>query len=117
MLTIIKLFAPFTPFITEELYQKHFREYEKNKSVHLESWPEKIKIKNDKEDGLKWESLTNVLKFARQKKSEAKKSMKAEIILTIPEKDYDTLSDVLEDLKAVTSAKEIKKGNFDVAFL
>jgi len=31
LLTVIKLMAPITPYITEEIYQKHFRKYEKTK--------------------------------------------------------------------------------------
>jgi len=40
LLTILKLFSPIIPFITEEIYQKLFREYEKDVSIHISSWPE-----------------------------------------------------------------------------
>ena len=38
------------PFITEELYQIYFKKFEKNKSIHLSSWPEKLKITQNKDD-------------------------------------------------------------------
>ncbi len=37
--TQLKLLAPFIPFITEEIYQRLFREWEKEKSIHLQQWP------------------------------------------------------------------------------
>jgi len=39
-LGILKLFAPFFPHITEELYHLHYKRGEHNESVHLSSWPE-----------------------------------------------------------------------------
>jgi hypothetical protein len=43
--------------------------------------------------------------------------MKAEIILTIPKETLKLLEPFLDDLKAVTSSKEIKPGSFNVEFL
>ncbi len=42
LLNIIKLYAPFVPFITEEIYQEYFRQFEKEKSIHLTLLPENI---------------------------------------------------------------------------
>lgn len=39
LLSVIKLFAPFIPHITEEIYQKLFREGEKAASVHISGFP------------------------------------------------------------------------------
>jgi len=38
----LKAFAPFAPFITEELWQEinGWKEYKKENSIHLQSWPE-----------------------------------------------------------------------------
>jgi len=111
LLTILKLIAPIMPFITEEIYQNYFREREKDKSIHLSKWPEYKK--EEKLDNLLL--FYNILGKVRQAKSEAKRSMKAEIILTIEEKDK--LKEMLDDLKAVVNAKEIKQGKFKVEFL
>ena len=43
--------------------------------------------------------------------------MKAEIILTIKKEDKKLLNKVLDDLQAVTCAKEIKEGKFKVEFV
>ncbi|MEM4271879.1 MAG: valine--tRNA ligase, partial [Candidatus Pacearchaeota archaeon] len=117
LLTILKLMAPFTPFITEEIYHTHFKSYEKSKSIHLESWPSEIKVKLGKDDDKIWAKLIEIINFVRQQKSKAQKSMKAEIILTIPKEDQKILSEVLADIKSVCSAKEIREGALSVAFL
>ena len=117
MLAIVKMMAPITPYITEEIYQKHFRNYEKIKSIHLEEWPNKIKVKESKNDEATWNKLIEVLALVRQKKSEAKKSMKAEIILSLPKEGLSLLKEVLQDLRAVSSARKVKEGEFNVEFL
>jgi len=117
LFSIIKLMAPITPFITEELYQNHFRENEKIKSIHICSWPEKLNIKSEKGDEAVWNKLVEIIEKVRKSKSEAKKSMKAEIILTLDKEDKTLLANCLADLTSVTGAKEIRVGNFKVEFL
>ena len=116
-LAILKLMAPITPYITEEIYQTHFKKNEKQKSIHLESWPLAFKIKESKDDEKIWNKLLEIVSYVRFEKSKAQKSMKAEIILTIPKEDQKLISNVVADLKAVCSAKEIKSGNLAVEFL
>ncbi len=41
-LGIIKLFAPFLPHITEEIYQNMYRQTEGDKSIHISNWPTEI---------------------------------------------------------------------------
>jgi len=117
LLALIKLFAPFTPYVTEEIYQEFFKKNENSRSVHLENWPAQIKIKSEKEDDKIWARLLEIISFAREEKSKAKKSVKAEIVLTIPRADKKLLSEVLNDLKAVLSVKELKEGALKVEFL
>ena len=45
-LGILKLFAPFFPHLTEDLYQEYYLKYEKIKSIHLSQWPDEI-IRNE----------------------------------------------------------------------
>jgi len=116
-LIMVKFFAPFMPYISEEIYQKYFSEIENGKSVHLESWPEQIKIVEKEEDDKVWGKLLGIISDVRQKKSEAKKSVKAEIVLSVSKEDYELLSNVLDDLKSVCNAREIRKGKFGVEFV
>ena len=115
-LAILKLMAPITPYITEEIYSQHFKSHEKAKSIHIESWPTEIKIKSQKDDNKIWTKMIEVISHVRQEKSKAQKSMKAEIILTIPKDDQKILKLILEDIKAVTSAKELREGSLGVVF-
>jgi valyl-tRNA synthetase len=116
LLTILKMFAPITPFITEEIYQNHFKKYEKTSSIHISNWPKPIKIKNKKEDDKTWSLLLETITKVRQEKSKAQKSMKSEITLCLPKKDQESLSPIIEDLKAVTNTKQIKTSDFKVEF-
>ncbi|MCX8159105.1 MAG: valine--tRNA ligase [Candidatus Pacearchaeota archaeon] len=116
LLTITKLIAPITPFITEEIYQNYFREYEKRKSIHLESWPNVFNIKEN--DDNTWDKLIEIITKIRQLKSEAKKSVKAEIILHIPNQEIKQLSKkIISDLKSVINAKEIRDAPFKIEFI
>jgi valyl-tRNA synthetase len=112
---ILKLFAPIVPFITEKIYQDNFRKKEKIRSIHICEWPSAEKIKEDKKID-KWKILLDLISQIRQEKSNAKKPMNSEIILTIPKNIYSDLEDVLDDLKSVANAVEIKEGNFKVDF-
>jgi len=126
LLTILKLIAPIIPFITEEIYQKYFKKYEREKSIHLTKWPEFKKIKEKSlvkkyENGelgwYKWDLFIEILSKIRQEKTKNKKPMNAEIILIIGRGRYDDLKEMLEDLKDVSNAKEIKTGEFKVEFI
>ncbi len=117
LLTLIKLFAPIVPFVTEDVYQKHFRKNEKSKSVHISEWPETIDVKKKKTDDEVFEILIGVIEKIRQGKSNSKKAMNSEIVLMIERKDKDKLKDLLDDLKSVANAREIKEGKFNVKFV
>lgn len=115
LLTIIKLLAPIMPFITEEIYQEYFRRNEMIKSIHISEWPKEINKKtSDKSLILFYDLLSNV----RQEKSKNKKAMNSEINLILNEGLMKRFEGMIEDLKNVTNAKEIKEGKqFRVDFV
>ena len=113
LLTILKLIAPIMPFITEEIYQENFKKQEKDKSIHTGKWPEYEKGK-EQEKTEDFDLFIEILGRIRQEKSNNKKAMNAEILLSLDEKDYSRIHEMLEDLKDVTCAKEIKKEKFKV---
>jgi valyl-tRNA synthetase len=117
LLTILKLMAPITPYITEEIYQKHFKKQEKAKSIHITDWPKPFNIKTAKEDNKTWQTLIQTISKVRQEKAIAKKSVKAEISLKLPKQDLQILKPVIKDFQAVTNAKSINPGNFKMDFL
>jgi valyl-tRNA synthetase len=48
-LGILKLFAPFFPHITEEIYQTIYKKYENEISIHISNWPNAIIIDEERE--------------------------------------------------------------------
>ncbi len=113
LLSIIKMIAPITPFITEELYQTYFRKTEKEKSIHISSWPKGFP--SQKEDVL-FDLMVEIISNVRQEKSKEKKALNTEISLSIPKKDKERLVELMDDLKSVTKAFEIYEGDFKVQF-
>jgi valyl-tRNA synthetase len=98
-LNILKLFAPIVPFITEEIYQEFFLKNpirisnkKLEKSIHISKWPIS---KKDKLENNKLEIFCDILTKVRQAKSEAKKSMKSQIELTIREEKYNLLEELI----------------------
>jgi len=67
-LGVLKLFAPFLPHITEEIYDNFYKKYEADKSIHVSSWPEIVLIdENAEKTG---ESVKNYISQVRSWKSE-----------------------------------------------
>jgi len=117
LLAILKMMAPITPYITEEVYQNYFRKNEKEKSIHISQWPEKIEIPEKKSDDETLELLMNILGDVRMAKSKAQKSMKAEIILSLEKEKAEKLKLIMDDLIGVICAREIRIGDFGVEFV
>jgi len=114
LFALIKMFAPIMPYVSEEIYQEYYREREKLKSIHLSEWPSFNKVFIDKKAETIGALFVEILTKVRQFKSRENKSMKQEIILTLEKKDRIHLKECLDDLQAVTQAKEIKEGVFSI---
>ncbi|MFH1711305.1 MAG: valine--tRNA ligase [Nanoarchaeota archaeon] len=117
LLAILKMMAPITPYITEEIYQNYFKKSEKDKSIHVSKWPEKIEISEKKNDEEILNLLLQILGDVRMAKSKAQKSMKAEIILSLEKEKIEKLKPIMDDLTGVLCAREIKTGEFKVEFI
>jgi len=107
LLTVIKLMAPITPFITEELYHALFKQHEKAKSIHLTKWPDLDLIDNKAENA--GDFFIYVLQHARRVKAEKNMSMNDPIKKLIAKgkitkSDFESIKD---DLTATTKAEEI----------
>ncbi|UCD21250.1 MAG: valine--tRNA ligase [archaeon] len=115
-LKVLKIFAPILSHITEAIYQEYFKSIEKKKSIHISDWPKANKIK-DKTLEKKGDKFLEILTKVRQEKAKKNKSVKTEIRLTLPKEDKKLLKEMLEDLKSVTQAKEIKEGKLSINLL
>jgi len=116
LLTILKLIAPIMPFITEEIYQIYFRKIEKDKSIHISKWPETKDLEKGKYDTT-FRHFCGILTDVRKIKTKKGKAMNTEIILGLEKKVLEKFKDMLDDLKNVTNAKEIREGKFKVEFV
>jgi len=117
LLTILKLFAPITPFITEEIYQTHFKAQEKEDSLHISEWPTTIQISKKKDDEKIWAKMTEIIGKVRQAKTAAKQPLNSPISLSLTKSEQSLLSNVLPDLRAVTVAKELETKKLSIKFL
>lgn len=89
---LLKLFAPFLPFVTEEVWS-----WFKDGSIHTSAWPTSSELRGG-DAGLN-QVTAEVISQLRKVKSEAKVSMKAEIsraVITAP-------SDVISQIKLVAA--------------
>jgi valyl-tRNA synthetase len=73
--TLVKLFAPFLPFVTEEVWS-----WTHEDSVHKSAWPTSDTLRAFNGDASLLGVSAEILSQLRKSKSEAKVSMKAEII-------------------------------------
>jgi len=103
MQTLLKLFAPFIPHITEELYQILYSE----NSIHVKgSWVNYSDLYYEI-DSQQSEGLIEILDIVRKFKAEKNLSIKAPIKL-LEVSGIELSEELTEDLKNVTSAEEIK---------
>ncbi len=114
ILSILKMMAPITPHITEELYQLGFKE---QKSIHQTKWPEFQKDQINKEAEEIGDLGVDIINTVRKFKSEKQLSLKAEIkeLIFIGKDLENKIKPIIEDLKAVLNAKTIIfKGKTDL---
>lgn len=77
---IVKLYAPIMPFITEEIYQALFKNFEKARSVHISNWPEAPEFwKAASEFKAEFSAVLEVINAIRKFKSESNISLGKEI--------------------------------------
>jgi len=107
LLAILKMLAPIMPFITEEIYQTYYRNYEKDKSIHISKWSElgKEKYKGDLE--ILKETLSRINKYKSEKHLPLNVASGA---IVLPLNEYKIVNDYGERFLAVSGAYVIKSG-------
>jgi valyl-tRNA synthetase len=120
--SVVSLFAPFLPYITEEIYQSLFRgtarmDIDNPISVHLVSWPDVEEILENEEAELVGKKLVEIATTIRRYKSERNLSLGGELSrvkLAVPEPELaKVLLEASEDLISITRARliEVVVGN------
>lgn len=107
LLDILKLYAVYTPFMTEYIYQDFYRKYEQEPSLHLTMWT----TGQIQEEYLAFGShLEDVIAQVRKDKSERQMSMKdpiPELAISCPENLQSFYEKSLGDIMACTRAEKI----------
>ena len=107
LLGILKLYAVYTPYITEYIYQDFYRKQEKELSLHQTLWAA------EQEDMLYLafgEHLKETISHVRKAKTEKQMSMKdpiPELIITCPAELGDLYRKSEKDIMACTGAEKV----------
>jgi valyl-tRNA synthetase len=114
--TILRLFAPFMPYICEELWSANFATEEgREKSVHTSPWPtlaeyEKIGLPGD---STSFAIAVHVLGEIRKVKAEAKKSVKwpvSKVHVACPTMPSQAVINAINELRAAGAINELSIG-------
>jgi len=109
LLSILKLFAPIMPYITEEIYNLYYSKKENKKSIHVSAWPEFDKTMVDDEAEKTGDFVVYAVSRARRAKSEKKLSLKTPIKkMTLKGKiTVEQFDKVKEDILGATNAEDV----------
>ncbi|MDE6642445.1 MAG: valine--tRNA ligase [Acetatifactor sp.] len=107
LLGILKLYAIYTPYMTEYIYQDFYRQYEKELSLHQTLWT----TGEVRDEYLAFGThLESVIAQVRKDKSEKQMSMKdslPELVISCPESLREFYEKSLGDIMACTGAEKI----------
>jgi valyl-tRNA synthetase len=112
LITVLKLFAPILPFITEEIYQRLFCDDESKDSIHRSPWPEADPNWVDLEAEALGDLILSIVSGIRRYKSEHHLSLATEVAqiqLVIADRELRKgLMDAEADLKSATRAQQVE---------
>ncbi|MCL4508510.1 MAG: valine--tRNA ligase, partial [Chloroflexi bacterium] len=111
--TVLKLFAPFLPFITEEIYRTVFSASDgaTTSSIHRALWPETVDSWADEEAAASGRHILEVVETVRRFKSEHRLSMGAdlsELRITAPHASTLWLASAEVDIRSATRAQTVR---------
>lgn len=113
ILSVLKMFAPIMPYITEEIYHMKFDKEEKKKSIHISEWPKFDAKEIDESAEKAGDIAVEIISAVRKFKSEKNVSLKQELKKLVIETDQD-LKPFMDDIKATTRALAISSGKGDI---
>ena len=108
LLGILKLYAIYTPYMTDYIFQEYYRQYEKEISLHQTIWQTKTTQTEYLEFG---EHVKATLTQVRKDKTQKQMSMKdpiEKLTITCPKAYREFYQKTLGDLYACTAAEKIQ---------
>ncbi len=106
LLTILKLFAPIMPHITEEIYHLYFAEEEDAESIHVSNWPEYQEEHQFDDAKVEGDAALQIIDAVRKYKTDNDMSLGTELDTVRAEVPQD-VSLLVEDLKGVCRVEEL----------
>lgn len=110
LLTVLKLLAPYMPYVTETIYQEMFREREGAASLHIASWPSEHPEWIDEEAEEVGKALLAILQQVRRYKAGKNLSVGVKLRtlrIAIRSGLHALLMESMIDLKSATRAQDI----------
>jgi valyl-tRNA synthetase len=108
--TLLALYSPFLPFVTEELYQRIYRKHEQEPSIHVTRWP-----RADAEiagEVPQMRAVLGILKAVRALRSEARisqtKELEALVIDLEGEEQRAIVLSMESSIQAVARARQVR---------
>ena len=112
-LGLLKLFAPFIPFITEEIYQNQYKDSKGDNSIHVSAWPEPILVDEEKENT--GELVKNYISQIRSWKSEQGIALNASINTSATYASKETILKLKASESIITSTLKYPKNHNFIA--
>jgi valyl-tRNA synthetase len=114
LLTVVKLFAPLLPYVTDQIYRGLFAQSDGQPSVHVSTWPVADARLKSAEAELTGEALVEVATAVRRFKSEHTLSLGAPLErVHVATQDADLaalLREARADIGSVTRARQVEIG-------
>jgi len=112
-LGILKLFSVFIPHVIEEIYNNFYKEFEKEKSIHISSWPKPLL--EDKEKEKAGELVKNYISQVRSYKSEHGIALNATIKSSATYASKDIISKIKANESIIKSTLKYPKDHEFIA--
>jgi valyl-tRNA synthetase len=109
LLSVLKLLAPYLPYITEEIYQGVFRRWDGATSIHLSTWPTEQPEWIDPQVEEAGQFVLELLRQVRRHKAEQRLSVGAELdtlYVSVQPAQRDLLEQAMTDIKSATRVKQ-----------
>jgi valyl-tRNA synthetase len=85
--TMVKIFHPLVPFITESIWQYFFTKFEDEKSIANSAWPKVLGVKIDEKETSAGQLAVDISSAIRRHKSENNKALNSEVDVKIATDD------------------------------